>query len=129
MAPRRMEAVIALLILVILLKTSASIVAQLESPPLMHAQGARDPESQLAAGKSLFLGSVSEWELQLIPGVSDVLSRRILLLRPEIIAHASTLPETDQQEAFELVHGVGPKTARKLLGYLTPLADAEAPSQ
>ncbi len=93
--------------------------ARYHKPTLLYpSQPAQDPESRLAAGDRLTLEGIGIWELELLPDISDTLARRILQLRPDIIAEASTLLEVDRGHALEQIRGVGGKKAEELAKHL-----------
>lgn len=79
---------------------------------------ARDAESLLAAGRRMRLSDCGVYELELIPGVSDLLAFRILERKSALARKARLLAEGRRFQIWEDVYGVGTKTARKLAGYI-----------
>lgn len=75
---------------------------------------APNAESVLAMGMRLKLSEVSQRDLQLIPGVSGILSEEIMRERHAILAGAAKMKPEDRHEAMISIHGVGDKTAKKL---------------
>lgn len=77
-------------------------------------------EQQFALGNSVPLSIVDLYDLELIPGVSDKLGNNILSKRQEIITDALLNGLNNQSDPFELVHGVGKKSASKLRRFIRP---------
>jgi hypothetical protein len=76
-------------------------------------------EAILAAGQKLKFATVGVYELELIPGVGDKLANSILAKRSHILdCSKSTQNKKCPESPFEVVKGVGPKTAAKLETYL-----------
>lgn len=74
-----------------------------------------DPESRLAMGEKLPLECADVSSLELIKGISDTLAFEILDKRYDIMRSAFT---GSHLEAIQRAHGIGEKTAKKLLMYI-----------
>jgi hypothetical protein len=74
-----------------------------------------DPEGRLAMGHKLPLACADMWALELLKGVSDTLALELIDKRYEIIRASFN---TSPVEAIKKAHGIGDKTATKLLEYL-----------
>ena len=93
----------------------------IEGPRHLSAKTiANDPESLLAQGKKLPLATADIYALELIPGISDTLAHKIIATRLAVHSVSSFLRPSTKHRAFEVIHGVGPKTAKKLSHYLDP---------
>lgn len=79
---------------------------------------ALDSESRLAFGKRIDLKVADAYELELIPGIADASSRKIIKDRTAIMRAASKLPSAEKYRALEVVHGIGLKTAQKFASSL-----------
>ena len=79
---------------------------------------ADEPENRLAFGLKLDLNSASLFGLELIPGLGDKLAGDLIKKRDKIYQSSLALPEETRHRAFELAHGIGPKTSRKIEPYL-----------
>ncbi len=75
-------------------------------------------EQQFALGRRIDLSSADLFDLELIPGVSDVLANNIINKREQILAIEKDKIKKMNISPFELVHGVGKQTAKKLTKYL-----------
>lgn len=74
-----------------------------------------DPEGRLAMGFKMPLECADMWSLELLKGVSDTLALELIDKRYEIMRASFTTSDVD---AIKRAHGVGDKTATKLLEYL-----------
>lgn len=83
-----------------------SVVSELKAP--------MDPESKLARGEKLDFSRVGEYELSLVPEVSDKLGKELIAQRESIIA---------AQDGFAIIKGIGPKKAEHLGRYLSSTAN------
>jgi DNA uptake protein ComE-like DNA-binding protein len=86
---------------------------------LAKAAAFSDAESLLAINQKLALYRVDLYDLELIPGISERLAEEIITHRDELLRHAASLPKNKQHQSLELIHGIGPKTARQLAKYIT----------
>jgi hypothetical protein len=77
-------------------------------------------ESLLALGEKLPLSVVTEYELQLIPSVSEVTARKILERKEMLLKLARTLQndKNSREKPLEQIHGIGPKKAARIGEYL-----------
>ena len=66
-------------------------------------------------GFKLSLECADMWSLELLKGVSDTLALELLAKRYEIMRAARSASQVD---AIKKAHGIGDKTAEKLLEYL-----------
>ena len=78
-----------------------------------------NPEAQLAAGQPLLLKQSRLVDLELIPQVNDRRALQILENKRRIEKRAHIKPE-EGCAAFEIVHGIGEKTAEFLCDWLSP---------
>ena len=85
---------------------------------LHNIEAINDPEGCLARGARLRLSKANMWALELIPGISDTLADNILTRRKYVRHVAPHLTEGTRHTALEVVHGLGPKSARKLGKYI-----------
>lgn len=94
-----------------------SILVPREPIPLswLDPPSHEDPEGRLAMGLKLSLACADMWSLELLKGVSDTLALELIEKRYEIMRAAFT---GSQVEAIKKAHGIGDKTAEKLLEYL-----------
>jgi hypothetical protein len=94
-----------------------SILVPREPIPLswLDPPSHEDPEGRLAMGLKLSLACADMWSLELLKGVSDTLALELIEKRYEIMRTAFT---GSQVEAIKKAHGIGDKTAEKLLEYL-----------
>ena len=74
-----------------------------------------DPEGRLAMGHKLPLQCADVWSLELLKGISDTLACEIVAKRFEI---ARSVRSEGHLNALQHAHGIGEKTASKLLPYL-----------
>jgi hypothetical protein len=74
-----------------------------------------DPESALAMGEKLALACADLSSIELIKGISDTLAFELLDKRHDIIRAAL---KGSQLDAIQRAHGIGAKTAEKLLPYI-----------
>jgi hypothetical protein len=74
-----------------------------------------DPEGRLAMGYKLPLQCADVWSLELLKGISDTLAFEIMAKRFEI---ARSVRSEGEINALQHAHGIGEKTASKLLPYL-----------
>ncbi len=77
-----------------------------------------DPETQLTMQQRIPFSQTGVYELELIPRISDTLAFAIVDRHEQIVRRASMLSPLKQGSAFEIVHGVGPKTAAKIADYV-----------
>ncbi len=77
----------------------------------------RSPESYFAINEKVHFSEVGIYELELIPRISDKLAISIIENKKEILRRAAKFP-LEPERAFEIVHGVGPRVAKKLGNYL-----------
>lgn len=110
---------IALLIFLkfVLLQSSESLV---DDAAISKALRSNDPETLLAAGRTLTLSQIGIYELELIPGISDSLATGINKHKTAIYKLARYMRPHERHRALMIVHGVGEKTARKLCSYVDP---------
>ena len=73
-------------------------------------------ESRLARGERIPYATCSQYDLELIPRVSDSLSTRLIAERERVLELA--LRGVSPQHALEAIYGVGPKTAQRLREYI-----------
>ena len=92
-------------------KTEKEIPVQWFVPPL----GARS-ESLLARGVPIPLACADAVDLQLIPGISEKISGRIIERRSSIIKNARAI---DDPDALREVFGLGERKARTFSRYLS----------
>ena len=94
-----------------------SILVPREPIPLswLDPPSHEDPEGRLAMGLKLSLACADMWSLELLKGVSDTLALELIDKRYEIMRAAFN---GSQVEAIKKAHGIGDKTAEKLLAYL-----------
>ena len=78
----------------------------------------QDPESLLALQQRIPFSQTGIYELELIPRISDKLAFNIDDKHERIMQRATALPTRKRDTAFEIVHGVGPKTAAKIAQYI-----------
>jgi hypothetical protein len=71
-----------------------------------------DPEGRLAMNAKVAFACADHSNLILIKGISDTLAEELLDSRSEILRAAKIVGE---EEALQLAHGVGEKTAKTLL--------------
>lgn len=71
-----------------------------------------DPEGRLAMGEKIALACADHSALILVKGVSDTIAAELLTKREEIIEAAD---EVGEEAALQRAHGVGKKTAAKLI--------------
>lgn len=74
-------------------------------------------EQQFVLGRKIPFSTADLYDLELIPGISDILGNNILKAREKILTTARSRNLTDHRP-FELAHGVGERTAKKLSAYL-----------
>ncbi len=74
----------------------------------------QNAESRLASEGKIQLASADVYELELIKGIGDVLAYAIIDQKHQVLERAKELLPQHQYAALELVHGIGPATARKL---------------
>lgn len=72
-----------------------------------------DSEQRIACGKKIALSQADRYSLELISGISNSFSTRILESKAEILGRARSLEEDKKYKALEIVHGIGPKTSEK----------------
>ncbi|NLF24777.1 MAG: helix-hairpin-helix domain-containing protein [Deltaproteobacteria bacterium] len=84
------------------------------------SQARTDPESCLAVGEKLALTSSGNYGLQLVPGISDAFSERIIESRHQIRKEALQLEPHSRHHALEVVHGIGPKKSLQLFESIDP---------
>ena len=77
-----------------------------------------DAESLLATNRKIDFATADEFELQMITNVGDTLSKNLLNSRALILIRASKLPCSEVYKSLTSAHGVGEKTALKLITYL-----------
>ena len=77
-------------------------------------------EQQFALGRKIPLSSADLYDLELIPGVADNLASNIIEKRSQIILEDQLKTKNSRKLSFEMIHGVGNKTAEKLARYLSP---------
>jgi len=70
-------------------------------------------EALLAKGKKINLCTCNAYDLQLISGISEVLSDNILSKQHDIIKRSHTLPRKTSFKSLEIVHGIGTAKALK----------------
>ena len=87
-------------------------------PAALGPYAFRDPESILAAGGRLALSECGVFEFELIPGVSDTLAFRLEERKRELGERSRQRPPDERTRVWEIVHGVGAKTAEKLAAYI-----------
>ena len=75
-------------------------------------------EALLARGRRIKLCESGIYELELVPGVSDVLAIRILSKRLELEQRAAELQPDQRWQAWQIVKGIGIKTAKKFQNYV-----------
>ena len=80
-----------------------------------------DPETLLTFSERLPFSSTGIYELELIPRISDTLALKIDDAHNDITRRARTLTPAQAHEAFEIVAGVGPLTARHIAQYVDVL--------
>ena len=89
-------------------------------PCTLRPPAQTDPESCLAVGGKLALTSSGSYELQLVPGISDAFSERIMESRQQIWKKALQLEPHSRHHALELVHGIGPKKSLQFSQSIDP---------
>ena len=90
-----------------------------DKQPRLYRLKQNNSEALLASGHKLNFYKIGIYDLQLIPGVGDQLARSILEKRPQILAcFNAKLSKVCPANPFELVKGVGSKTAAKLSTYI-----------
>lgn len=77
-------------------------------------------ESIFAHGQRIRVGDADLTDLEQIPGVSIRLLDEVFSRRHEIISSATHIPSEQKCHAFELVKGLGPKTAQTICSYIAP---------
>jgi hypothetical protein len=77
-----------------------------------------DCEAAFALGLRFPFSRTGIYELELIPRVSDSIAMRIDDKHDEIARRADRLAYERKYAAFEIVKGVGPKTAEKIGRYI-----------
>lgn len=77
-----------------------------------------DPESRISTGRKLLLSKTNPSSLQLIPGVSDILTDKIVSSKDRILQKAQKLESAESHNALTLVEGIGKKKAKKLSEHL-----------
>ena len=106
------------LTLLILLTTALrSIISYCPSPPgesmSFIVQSNLDAESLLARGLKISLKTADLYDLQLIKGISEEFSRRIIAQKDRIRASALALPSHKRYQALQIIKGIGPQKALK----------------
>lgn len=93
----------------------------IQNPPLHSPLEEASPnaESRLAAGEKIPFSAAGVYELELIPGISDSLAFRLLEKKAAVLELAAQLPSGERSRALLIIHGVGDKTARHLIDYLS----------
>jgi len=99
-----------------LLTATSKVIPSAGSPTILLKT--EDPESLLAMGDKIEFAKAGEFELQLIPNVGDTLSKSLLAARWRILQNAAQVPCNQIHKSLVAAHGVGEKTALKLITYL-----------
>jgi len=115
------------ILLTLLLVVRVYITTSYHLPTLTPLLISNDPESKLARGEMLRFSKITPLALELLPGISTTLADAIYSKKEEILRHAKSLEPHEQYKAFEIVHGIGPKTAQKLSQYLALEPQAKFP--
>lgn len=94
-------------------KNSSAFYPNYEYPPTDNVNA----EALFALGRQIHVQSVTQIELELIPGVSTVMATRII---ESLQANGSSISNDQElRVVLESTKGVGPERARLLLKYLT----------
>lgn len=109
--------------------TLESLDQHLNSQIILQAVSSKSSESQLARGEKLLFSKLGQSDLEMLPGLSSTLSKRIIESREMIIEEANTLSDEEQFKALELVYGIGVKTAKKLQQWIQLDLEAQTKKQ
>lgn len=88
-----------------------------------------DAESALSCSIRLSLETADLYDLELIGGISDTRAEKILHSRAVIRSLAGWLRSEHRHRAFEVVYGIGARTATLLAQQIDPLSSRERLNQ
>lgn len=93
---------------------------RLSAPPpsALPMDSRHSTEEAFAFGEPISMWTADQWDLELIPGVSDRLAKRILADLPTLRAQADTLSGDMAWRSLLAVRGIGKVSAEKLRCYL-----------
>lgn len=103
-------------LLISLLAACLYLPERLSSPPELTlpelAPVAVSPaEARLALGLKIPLKHADIYDLELIPGISDVLAQRLVKAKLQILIRSAYSQGASVEKALEVVHGIGEKKA------------------
>lgn len=96
--------------------------------PLSGRTELASAERAFAWGSPISLWDADQWDLELVPGISDRLARRLLAERTSLRAQADALPSAEAWKALTSVRGIGAASAERLRRYLDLRARAKRPA-
>lgn len=99
------------LVLVLILQALLGLERSVSLTDLVTPLTASDSESRYARGEKVPFREATAYELEMIPGISDKLSSRILAKRDEILKSTQIPDKKRKHHPLEIVHGIGPKKA------------------
>lgn len=108
----------------------ASLPSYVPNDSLKAACGQNAEAALACGGKLSFAETRTLDEIELVPVLGPILAERIHLERNEIVKRAQSFPPDKRWRAFELVFGIGEKTAASLgkYFYFEKANEAEVPN-
>lgn len=85
---------------------------------LNESCGKEDAETAFACGNPFPLSRAAQYDLELIPGISEAIAKGIISHKDEILIKAIRLPEKTRYKALLGIKGIGEKKAAKIARYI-----------
>jgi hypothetical protein len=105
------------LVLVLILQALLGLERSVSLTDLVTPLTASDSESRYARGEKVPFREATAYELEMIPGISDKLSSRILAKRDEILKSTQIPDKKRKHHPLEIVHGLGRRRRWRLASF------------